>query len=44
VTTRVSPPVEFRQSTVTGVNFGQRVIEVIAAPYGRAPLGGGDSR
>jgi hypothetical protein len=26
-------PVEFRQSTVTGVNFGQRIIEVIAAPY-----------
>jgi phage head maturation protease len=26
-------PVEFRQSMVMGVNFGQRVIEVIAAPY-----------
>jgi phage head maturation protease len=26
-------PLEFRQSMVTGVNFGQRIIEVIAAPY-----------
>jgi phage head maturation protease len=34
----VSPPVEFRQSTVTGVNFAQRVIEVIAAPYNETAL------
>jgi phage head maturation protease len=31
-------PVEFRQSMVTGVNFGQRIIEVIAAPYGETAL------
>lgn len=26
-------PVEFRQSSVAGVNFAQRIIEVIAVPY-----------
>lgn len=26
-------PMEFRASTVTGVNFAQRIIEVIAVPY-----------
>lgn len=30
---QVAPPVEFRESNVAGVNFAQRLIEVIAVPY-----------
>jgi phage head maturation protease len=32
-TAQLPAPVEFRSSTVTGVIFGQRIIEVIAVPY-----------
>lgn len=29
----VKPPLEFRQATVTGVNFDQRIITLVAVPY-----------
>jgi HK97 family phage prohead protease len=29
-------PVEFRQSSVAGVNFAQRIIELVAVPYGES--------
>jgi phage head maturation protease len=32
------PPLEFREASVTGVNFAQRVIELIAVPYNEEAL------
>ena len=29
----VPAPIEFRSSTVAGVNFAQRTIEIVAVPY-----------